>query len=137
MVDKSRLRECKYHRIAHLGNSDFSTETEELDGFVDIYDYEKLYDKNLVPVPFSEFVINHECREAAEKAKFHRNKETIAELYEIILEKQGKEGLKRARELFRREIGCYSIDEKRIYLALPYQEDEIRILSKIVKDLKD
>ena len=32
MVDKSRLRECKYHRIAHLGNSDFSTETEQIFG---------------------------------------------------------------------------------------------------------
>ena len=137
MVDKSRLRECKYHRIAHLERADFSAEVEELDGFVDIDDYEKLYDKNLAPVPFAEFVIDHECREEADKEKFHRNKETIAELYEIILEKQGKEGLKRARELFRREIGCYSIDENKIYLVLPYQKDEIRILSKIVKELKD
>ncbi len=136
MVDKSRLRVCKYHRIAHPESADFSTAAEKLDGFVDIDDFDELYDKNFDPVPISEFVIDHECREAAEKAKFHRNKKAIAELYEIILEKQGKEGLKRAQELFRREIGCYSIDEKRIYLALPYQEDEIKILSKIVKELK-
>ena len=70
MVDKSRLRECKYHRIAQLGNADFSTEAEELEGFFDVDDYEKLYDKNLAPVPFAEFVINHECREAAEKRNF-------------------------------------------------------------------
>lgn len=134
MLDKSKLRKCKYHKVEHLESSDFSTTAKEFDGFVDIDDYDKLYDENYEPVPFSEFVIDHECREAAEKMKFHKNKEIIAGLYETILEKQGKEGLKRAKEFFRREIGCYSIDEEKIYLALSYQADEIRILKKFIKD---
>ena len=136
MLDKSNLRKCKYHRVAHLEKSDFSTALKDFDGFVDMDDYDKLYDENYNPVPVAEFALDHQYRDIFDREKFHKNKEIIAELYEIIREKQGSEGFKKAQEIFRREIGCYSIDEKKLFLALPYQADEIRILRSIVKKIK-
>lgn len=133
MVEKSNLRKCKYHQVAHFEGADVANALKEFEGFVDIDDYDKIYDENCKPVPVPEFSINHEYREIFDKEKFHRNKEIIAELYKTIRETQGSTGFKNAQEIFRREIGCYSIDEEKLYLALPYQSDEIRILRSILK----
>lgn len=136
MVDKSKLRKCKYHQVAHFEGVGVSNSLQEFDGFVELDDYDRLYDEQYNPVPVHEFAITHESRDILDKEKFHSNKEIIAELYQTIREMQGSEGLKKARELFRREIGCYSIDEEKLFLALQYQKDEIRILSSFVKKLK-
>lgn len=135
MIDKSKLRKCKYHQVAHFEGIDVSNSLKEYDGFVELDDYDKIYDQNCTPVPVHEFAITHESRDALDREKFHSNKEIIAGLYEIIRNKQGSAGFKKAQELFRREIGCYSIDEEKLYLALQYQKDEIRILSSIVKKI--
>ena len=136
MLDKSKLRKCKYYRVAQFENGDVSTALDEFDGFVDFEDYDKLYDETGNQIPTPEFSITHDSRDILDKEKFHRNKEIIAELYKTIRETQGTQGFKKAQEIFRREIGCYSIDEEKLYLAIPYQIDEIRILRSIVKDLK-
>ncbi|MGL5205916.1 MAG: hypothetical protein ACRC8T_00185 [Acidaminococcaceae bacterium] len=135
-MDKSKLRKCKYHQVAHFEGADVLNSLKEYDGFVELENYDKIYDANCHSVPAPEFAITHESRLALDREKIHSNKEIIAELYKTINEMQGSEGVAKAREFFRREIGCYTIDEEKLYLALQYQKDEIRILGSIIKKIK-
>jgi len=133
MLATSKLRKCKYYRVAQFENGDVPTASNEFDGFVDFEDYDKLYDEKCNQMPTPEFSLTHEYRDVLDKEKFHSNKARIEELHKTILETQGVKGLEKAKEFVRREMGYYSVDEENLYLALPYQKDEIRLLSSIVK----